>query len=131
MTPWRSMISWAKGWYFMFSVVVAFASKGADQSNSSSVSITTLSVGRFQPDKGIASQRGRVDFPALSRIEGLPDLIGETPHGLSDLRIGVVERREITAVGIGDRPGKFAGLEEASQHHDRRGDERITIPHRH
>jgi len=69
------MIAWAKGWYFMFSVVVAFASKGADQSNSSSVSITTLSVGRFQPDKGIASQRGSAYVLAAATLAAIGQIM--------------------------------------------------------
>src|SRR5258706_11054827 len=125
------MISCAKGWHLMFSVAVAAASNGADQSNSSSVSITTLSVGLSRAGKAIGAQRGSRDFPALSGIEGIPDVIGETLHCLGDLRIGVLENCQITAVRISDLPRKLAFFEEASQHHNWRGDERVTIPYRH
>src|SRR5580765_7060851 len=114
----------------MFSVAVAAASNGADQSNSSSVSITTLSVGLSRAGKAIAAQRGSWDDQALSCIEGSPDLIGQVFYGLCDLRIGVLKRCEIAAIGIGNHPGKALFLEETSQHHDRRSDERIAIADR-
>src|SRR4051812_27668727 len=107
----------------MFSVAVALASNGAAQSNSSSVSMTTLRVGRVSVGKKIASQRGSADLPALSRIESDPDIVGEVLHSLADLGIGVLEGCQIAAVGIGDHPGKSTFLEEASQHQDGRRDE--------